>query len=273
MPENGADVQTVQRTTAGDKPARSPARAPAPTPDSSLAAVAPFVEQIKKDAEAEMEKIRGRAELAARRKLEAAEREGEAATRQARQSAEEQAHRIAARAMAGVSLEVRRTMLRVQGEIVNEVLDRAREKLKQLQGTPQYAGFVERLAVQGILALADNTCVLAPGAADAGLFTPQRIVEIKKTAKRLTGNEINLTVSNDLSLARPGAEGSGVRVYSGSKKTLFDNTLTARLDRLKDELRMIVAKEVFARPLPDALGRQGSGVGGQGTRHGRGGLA
>jgi vacuolar-type H+-ATPase subunit E/Vma4 len=265
MPENRADVETVQRTTPGDKPARSPARAPAPTPDSSLTAVAPFVEQIEKDAEAEIEKTRGRAELAARRRLEAAEREGEAAARQARQFAEEQARRIAARAMAGVSLEVRRTMLRVQGGIVNEVLDRAREKLKQLQGTPQYADFVKRLAVQGILALGDDTCVLAPAAADAGLFTPQRIAEIKRTAERLTGKEINLTVSNGLTLARPGAEGYGVRVYSGSKKTLFDNTLTARLERLTDELRMIVSKEVFDRPLPDASG-------GQGTRHGRGGL-
>jgi len=271
MPENRADVETVQRTTPGDKPARSPARAPVPTPDLSLAAVAPFVEQIEKDAEAEIERIRGRAELAARKKLEAAESEGEAATRQARQSAEEQARGITQRVMAGVSLEVRRTMLRVRGEIVNEVLNRAREKLNQLQGTPPYADFVRRLAVQGIVALGDNTCALVPAASDARLFTSQGIAEIKKTAERLTGKEINLTVSNDLTLARPGAEGYGVRVYSGSKKTLFDNMLTARLERLANELRMIVAKEVFERPRPDALGGQrdqGSGASQHGTGEG-----
>jgi vacuolar-type H+-ATPase subunit E/Vma4 len=149
-------------------------------------------------------------------------------------------------------------MLRVEGEIVNEVLDRARKRLTDFRETAEYAGFLTRLSVEGILALEDNTCVLAPAAADAKLFTPQKVAEITSIAERLTGREIKLSLANDASL-----HGFGVRVYAGSKRTLFDNTLAARLERLADELRMIVVKEVFAPAPPDASSGRGSGAGGQ----------
>ena len=242
----------------GARPAYPEIRSPKSQIENPSASVAPFVEQIQKDAEAEIERIRGRAELTAKRKLEEAQREAESAIRQATQSAEEQARRIGSRTLSGVSLETRRTMLRVEGDIVNEVLDRAQDRLSDLRETPEYADFVRRLAVEGIMALEDNACVLSPAAADAGLFTAQRVADIKSSAERLTGREITLTLSSD-----PSVGGVGVRVYSGSRKTLFDNTLAARLERLADELRMIVVKEVLDRPVPEPSGGQGSGVSGQ----------
>lgn len=235
-------------------PRLSQSRKPKAEIENTAAAVAPFIEQIQKDAQAEIEKIRGRAELTAKRKLEEAQREAESARRQATKSAEEQARRIEARTLSGVSLETRRTMLRVEGEIVTEVVERARESVKTLRDRPEYAAFSKRLAVEGILALGEEQCLLAPAGADAKFFTPQHVAGIKETAERLAGRQIKLTLSND-----PSVEGLGVRVYSGSRKTLFDNTLAARLERLADELRMIVVQTVLDRPAPEPSMGQGSG--------------
>lgn len=236
-------------------PGRPQIRNPKSEIENPAAAVAPFIEQIQKDAQAEIENIRGRAALTAKRKLEEAQREAESSRRQATQSAEDQARRIEARTLSGVSLETRRTMLRVEGDIVTEVVERARESVKALRDRPEYADFLKGLAVEGILALGEEHCLLAPAGADAKLFTPQRVADIKETAERLTGRQIKLTLSND-----PSVEGFGVRVYSGSRRTLFDNTLAARLQRLADELRMIVVKTVLDRPLPESSRGHGSGA-------------
>jgi len=241
MSESRRTFETGQKGT-GDVRESAPGGAAdrEAVPDASPS-VRLFSEQIRKEAQEEIEKIREKAELSARRKTQEAEREAERIAREMGQGAEEQAKSIDVRTMAGVSLETKRTMLRLQGQITDEVLAKAMARFKELRGTKQYADFLKELAVQGILALGEETCVLAPAAEDRDLFTEELVRGIEDLARRRSGRKVMATVSMDVS-----PDGSGIRVYSGKGNMLFDNTLEARLERLWDELIMTVMKEVFA---------------------------
>jgi len=203
--------------------------------------VAAFCEQIRKDAKEETERIVGRARLSASRKREEAEKEADSIARQIRDAAQARARGIEARGLADASLEMRRTALRAEGEIVEEVLDRVRERLKEIRKSEQYLDFLKELTVQAIIALEDQECLVGPGIEDRPLYSPERVEEIEELVEHRKGKKVKLTLSEDLS-----PEGFGVRVYSGSKTILFDNTLDARMERLSDELKSIVAGEVFA---------------------------
>jgi len=208
---------------------------------NALGSVSAFCEQIKKDAQEEVQRILGRAELSARRKGEEAEKEASQTARQTRQTVEAQAKSIETRAMAGVSLEMRKTLLRVQGEVIEEVFAKVREKLKEVRRTQQYADSLKKLSVEGITALGEVKCVLAPGVEDRQFFTPKFLRELEELVSRAGGRKVEVTISDDIL-----PDDGGVRVYSGKRTVLFDNTLEARMERLADELRTIVAREVFA---------------------------
>ncbi len=205
------------------------------------ASVLAFCEQIKKDAQEEIEKILGRARLSATRKLEEAENEAESIARQIREAGEVEARRTEASAMSGVSLDTKKVILRAEGDIVDEVLAKVMARLKERRGSTEYAEFLRELTVQAIIGLDEEECLLAPGMEDRELYTAELLGEIQKLAQTKAGNKVKLTLSPDLS-----PEGAGVRVYSGDGTALFDNTLDARMERLQDELKAVVAGEVFA---------------------------
>jgi vacuolar-type H+-ATPase subunit E/Vma4 len=223
--------------------------------EEASASVRAFCERIRKDAQEEIERTLGKAELSSKKKLEEMEKRGTSLVRQATETAETQAKGLEAKAMADVALELRRTALKAQGEIVEEVLARVREKLRELKGSDDYRDFLKALAAQGIAVLGEDGCVLAPGKEDADLFTPEFVRAVEKSVGKELGRTIKVRVSPE-----QGVKGQGVRVYSESGTVLFDNMLESRMERLGDELRGIIAREVFSQDATekehyDGLGR------------------
>jgi len=200
-----------------------------------------FCHQIARDAQEEIEKIAGRAELSAKRKLEDAQKEAESVALKIKQAAEAQAKRIQARVTSGISLEMKKMLLRAQADIIEEVFATVRDRLETLRGTTEYVCFLRQLTVQAILVLEEEECLVAPGTEDRDLCTAQLMSEISQLVQGTSGKEVKLSLSPDLS-----PKGSGVRVYSGAGTALFDNTLDARMERLEDELKAVVARQVFA---------------------------
>jgi len=219
---------------------QEPAHADNASPGASTSSVLAFCEQIRKDAQAEIETILGRARHAAERKGEDALKEAERISREGKTAAEAQGKRIQTRATSGVSLEMKKMILRARGEIIQEVLARVRDRLQKTRATKEYSDFLKELTVQAIVGLDEEDCIIAPGKRDKDLFTPELIQQIAETLQRGTGREVRMSISHDLS-----PEGAGVAVYSASQRAVFDNTLDARMERLAEELRAIIAREVF----------------------------
>ena len=208
------------------------------------ASVRVFCEQIRKDAQGEIETILGKAELSARRRREEAQNEAETIAKQVRNEAETQARRIEATVMSGVSLEVKKINLRTRGEIVDEVFARVWSRLAALKKSPEYSRFLKELTAQGVIALGVLECTVAPGTEDAELFAEKFLEEAAGLARQRMGVNVKLTWKDDVVI-----QGSGVRIYSADGAMLFDNTTLARMERLSDELKGIIAAEVFG---PDA---------------------
>lgn len=240
MPDQEDQFDATQNTRKHDPRAAPVTPASGEIAGDTTGSALAFCDQIDKDAREEIEKILGRARLSVTRKLEEGEKRADTVARQLTGAAEAQAERISATMMSGVSLEMKKTILRAQGDIIDDVFQKVKATLKQMGHTPEYLHFLRELTVQAIIVLEEEECLLAPGSEDRELYSPELVQEIGQLVERKTGKPVKLSLSPDLS-----PEGSGVRVYSGGRRTLFDNTLSARMERLEDELKTLVASEVF----------------------------
>jgi len=204
---------------------------PAPTDDA-----APFVAEINKGADDEIERILSRARRTAETRLGAARDQVNAETKEILEAAETRAAVERRRITSDLKIETKKIILKARGELVEQVLNRVRERLEKSRGTPEYRAMLKALVIQGIAALDRPDVTVAVSAADQ----PMANTAFFKEVARECGRPVTITSVPELDEK---AMGAVVRAADGS--VLFDNTIAARMERLADELHLIVARETF----------------------------
>ena len=220
---------------------------PPPADDEPAAA---FCQQIQSDARDETEAILARARHSAEKKRQGAAEKAEKEVRTIRQEAEAQAKAIESRALAGVSLESKKLLLKAQGEIVDGVFEGVRARLKGMRSGKRYADFLKDLTVQAIIMLGEEECLLVPACEERDWFDASLLADIEQLVEQRTARKVKLSVSDD---SLP--EGAGVQVYSATGTSLFDNTIPVRFERIADELKVMIVREVFVSGERESIGQ------------------
>lgn len=227
-----------------------------PSAAAAAEAAAGFCQQIQSDARDEIEAILARARDSAEKKRQGAAEKAEKEVRTIRQAAEAQAKAIESLALAGVSLESRKLLLKAQGEIIDGVFEGVHARLKEMRSGKRYADFLKELTVQAVIMLGEEECILVPACEERDRFDATLLADIAQIVEPRTHKKVKLTLSHE---CLPG--GAGVRVYSATGTSLFDNTLAVRLDRIADELKVMIVREVFASQEPEPVGQPGANSG------------
>ena len=227
-----------------------PAAKHMPPPAADAEPAAAFCQQIQSDARDETEAILARARHSAEKKRQGAAEKAEKEVRTIRQEAEAQAKAIESRALAGVSLESKKLLLKAQGEIVDGVFEGVRARLKGMRSGKRYADFLKELTVQAIIMLGEEECLLVPACEERDRFDTALLADIEQLVEQRTGRKVKLSVSDECL-----PEGAGVRVYSATGTSLFDNTIPVRFERIADELKVMIVREVFASEERESIGQ------------------
>ncbi len=205
---------------------------------------APFIEEIARGADEEVERILSRARRTAETRLGAAREKVRAEVEEIVGAAEAQAAVERRRISSDLSLERKKIVLKARGELVQEVLARVRRRLEQSRGTAEYRALLMGLVIEGTLALDRPEVAVSVSAADATLVDAAFLGEAGEAVATASGRPVKVTCVADLGDAEMGAI---VRAADGS--VLFDNTIGARMERMADELQLVVSHEVFADEL------------------------
>ncbi len=206
-------------------------------PTASIGDATTFVHEIDKSAAEEIDKILSRAKRTAESRLDEARKTAKAETDEILAAGTARAELERRRIISDLSLETKKVTLKARGELVEEALAQVRARLEKARGTPEYRETLKALIVEGIVALDRPEVTVSVSAADAAMANE---AFFKETAGEC-GRQVSITPAADLDEK---AMGAIVRTADGSM--LFDNTIDARMERLADELQLIVSREVFA---------------------------
>lgn len=192
-------------------------------------------DEILKDAQTKAERILKRAERDARKITETATNEAAAAAERVLELARQRAERTAQNILATVDIEARRLLLAAQEAELDKLFEAARQRLAAREGY-DYPAVLAALAAQAIRAMGADPVVLELAEADRALATDAWLADVR----RRVGRDVAIAISQDSS----GIDG-GVVVRSADGRLVYDNSFSARLRRLRPELRREVAARVF----------------------------
>lgn len=192
--------------------------------------------------------------------LQEAHAEAESIKKAAQQKAEEEAQkilsqgkRIAAlesqRIIAEKKLEARRRKMDAQEEViaasfeaVTTVLEEVAEKGEQDHLV--YKDILFSLVASACEIVAGEKVELALNRRDSGRFDEKMMGELSSFVKKKTGRDISLSLANTTISCL-----GGVIVRDLEKQLEVDNTLEAKLDRLRESIRVDVARLLFGDEL------------------------
>ena len=147
---------------------------------------------------------------------------------EALQKAQKHTQNIRSQAIAGAKFEAQKSRLERREKLLEEVFNTAQQKLVTLSKRKDYDQIIRQLIKEGIKILAADTIRIRADSYSQNYLTKKALEEIEK--------ETSVQVQIGLTLD----QGTGVIVETMDKHRRYDNTLEARLSRLKSALRSSV---------------------------------
>ena len=197
-----------------------------------------LIGEILAEAGKENSRIISEAEDQAQKRTGNAKRQCESISREAQAKAEEQAGKIRKLNESRYMIEKKRIFLRTQEKVHSLVMDRLRERFKELAASPEYKKIIGDWAIEGAMGLGASRVLITPGQSDAKIFTKDFVKELEKKIGK--SEKISLTLSDKKQPA-----GHGVILSDPDGKLIFNNLLEARLERKRNEIRKIVSRELL----------------------------
>ncbi len=196
--------------------------------------------QILKDAGIEADAIVAKAEAEAAGILTLNDAVVAELRREAMNAVYAQATVVERRILATVDLGKRRILLEAREKVLELVMARIKVLAVEFRSSSQYPGYLQRMVVDGALALDPGEVVVTAAACDQGLLSRSflEVVERELQAKRSQGTTLVLELDDK-------ETDIGVTVRSRDRRMECNNTFRARLARVYDEVRADVLKEVF----------------------------
>jgi len=211
-----------------------------------MASEKPLSDEILRDAQTKADRIRKRAQRDAAKLSDDAAREAAAAAGKVVDIARRRADRVAQSLLATIEQEMRLDLLVAREAELDRLFDAARDRLAA-RAAYDYPTVVAGLAAEAIAAMGADGAVLELAERDQGLATSAWLADVR----RRVGRDVAIVVSGT---SAPITGGAIVRSADG--RLLYDNSLEARLRRLRPELRKELAARLFGytggTPVPPA---------------------
>ncbi len=156
---------------------------------------------------------------------------------------EQEARRESQRILAEARIKARREKVKAQEDVVSMSFQSARESLQKMaEGKgDDYRKVLETLIKESVLSSSAEALEVLFDSRDKGLVSDDSLKKIAQEA----GSDLGMTISLSVSDEELSCLG-GVMVRSADGKVRIDNTFEARTDRFRDNIRTLVAKELFA---------------------------
>ena len=197
-------------------------------------------EEIKKDAEKQIQGILDEAGKRQETKLEIARRDAGKIRENLLAEARAKAEAAKERALSTVNLETKRIKSLAWEEIINEVLQQVKLKQESFRKKKEYIRWLENLIIEGALSLKKKELVAVVSVKDFPLLDGAFVSRVEKKLSEHHLKDIRIDLAPDDNLQDIGAV-----IKSRDGRIIFDNTFSDRLQRMRAGLRAMIFKEIF----------------------------
>ncbi|MCP4716987.1 MAG: hypothetical protein GY868_17820 [Deltaproteobacteria bacterium] len=206
-----------------------------------------IIDEIGKSTEAAVSEVLSEAKQKADAVLQESQQKAGGEEREIVARGEQEARREAQRILAEARIQARKATIAAQEEVVKKTFDTALETLRSLaeQGSAESASYktvLEGLIREAVVSAGVASLEVQVNPRDKGLLTQDVLSAIAAEC----GSELSMQVSLGLS-DEPLSCLGGVVVRSADSKVRVDNTLESRIERFRDSIRTLVARELFNR--------------------------
>ena len=137
-------------------------------------------------------------------------------------------------------METRRLHLKVQDQIINQILKLIKERLKKMTGNPEYTAVLQDWIVEAAIGLNLDRASVNASEIERDKIDGQTLKRAEKELKDLTGREIRLEIASE-----PPLPGQGIVLTSPDKRIAYNNQVATRLFRYQSEIRKMISRELF----------------------------
>ena len=194
-----------------------------------------LIEGIAQDAEAEGRRLVQEAEKAGAERREATGRQAEGILEEARRKAAEQAESLRRQAASTAKMQAKRIGLRVREQAARQVLERARARLEELAGTPEYRETLLGWIVEAAVGLGLPEATVNASARELPLLDERLLAEAQRRVRELAGRTVSLVKAEGEPLA-----GQGVVLVGRAGRLAYNNQVSTRLLRRQTEVRKMI---------------------------------
>ena len=202
---------------------------------------AALISGIEADASTEEQEIIKQAQNQAVEKRKYAEKKIESVLEDARKEAQEQAEAAKKKIFSGLKLELKRRSMRIQDSIMQEVKDKAEQKINSMTNETSYREVLINWITEAAIGLDTNSAQINASEKERTLINDQLISETEQKIQTKTGRRITLRLADVVALKR-----QGVIVTAADGRTAYNNQVKTRIQRKEREIRMLIYETLFA---------------------------
>jgi V/A-type H+-transporting ATPase subunit E len=194
--------------------------------------------KIMDEAEDKAKLILKEADKSKKETIEVLRREGEREAEKIARSGSEEADSLKMQKVAEARLKAKQMIIASKEQLINEAMDKARQKLIELTASKGYEKILQKLIEEGGIGLGGGELEIV--LAGKGTKTNLDLNSISSNIEKETGRKTTVKVSQEKSKSI-----GGVVVRNTDATIMVDNTFEARIDRAIREIRIRVAKLLF----------------------------
>ena len=196
-------------------------------------------QEILEQSQSEADEILNQAKREVARMEKDAGLEAEKIKSEILRKANTQADALKRRLLSGVHLDVKRRLLQARESLLSVVFVQLKERLEAFRRSGEYPSFLERLILEGVHALDSDEVWIQGGDIEQKILTSSVLKDVQKKAAQNDQRTVQLKLHETVS------DQSGVVLVSKDGRTRFDNRLSARIERMKEDLRLDAMKLIF----------------------------
>lgn len=199
-----------------------------------------IIQGIEADAEEEARGIEREAEEYSKQRIALAKAQGEALKKEARERVESQSALIRKNSESKIVMEKRKSALKLRDRVLQETLDLARKRCRDLIDTPRYGEILLDWIVEAALGLSADKAEVNASLKELPLITEELLKKAEGEYHKLTGKKISLSKREGDPLP-----GQGVVLTAGDGRLAYNNQVSTRFLRHQTEIRKLIYQSLF----------------------------
>jgi vacuolar-type H+-ATPase subunit E/Vma4 len=209
---------------------------------------AAIISGIESDANVEEQEIIKEAQKQAAEKVKYFDDKIKTILENAHKDALSQAENINKRMISGIKLELKRSSMRVQQSVIQEIMSRVEHKFKAMIDSSHYINVIMDWMTEAAIGLGAESALINASEKERALIDQKMIQDVTEKVFARTGMKITLKLTSEQPLNL-----QGVILTAADGRTAFNNQLKTRIARKERDIQMKIYKTLFADGRKEAL--------------------